>query len=330
MITNDLFEKILLQPHAKLNAKKVLIVSGYASPAMVYRHLKQTDENIEISLILGMASKDAISKQQHHAFKQMVNQDFAGRFTCYYANLSYPVHSKTYVWLDTNDTPVVGFLGSANYSQNAFSNRQYEAMSTSDPMQIYHYFLEILRDSISCMDPNIETYFSFSDLTNFAKTIKPLNDEIIATVQKDDIMEKMTEGREYVKLSLLASTGSSKGEVPEHSGLNWGQREGREPNQAYIAIPIDIQRSHFFPDIKTPFIIYTDDGKCLDCVRAQGDYGKALHTYRNNSILGLYFRERLNIPSGAHVNLSNLSNYGRTDVIIYKIDDETYYMDFSS
>lgn len=30
-------------------------------------------------------------------------------------------------------------------------------------------------------------------------------------------------------------------------GLNWGQREGREPNQAYLQLAPEVYRSDFFP-----------------------------------------------------------------------------------
>jgi hypothetical protein len=44
--------------------------------------------------------------------------------------------------------------------------------------------------------------------------------------------------------------------------------------------------------------------------------------------LGEYFRHRLGLPSGALVTKEDLIRYGRTDVEFYKIDDETYYMNF--
>lgn len=48
-----------------------------------------------------------------------------------------------------------------------------------------------------------------------------------------------------------------------------------------------------------------------------------------NSELGEYFSYRLGLPSGAKVTKEDLERYGRTDVDFYKLDEETYYMDFS-
>ena len=76
------------------------------------------------------------------------------------------------------------------------------------------------------------------------------------------------------------------------------------------------------------FTINTDDNKTLIATRAQQN-GKAIHTPHNNSLIGEYFRMRLGLPNGAFVQKEDLIRYGRTDVDFYKIDDETYYMDFS-
>ena len=43
----------------------------------------------------------------------------------------------------------------------------------------------------------------------------------------------------------------------------------------------------------------------MDCVTAQ-DGGKGLHTHKDNSILGKYFRERLGLPSGEFITRKHL------------------------
>ena len=89
-----------------------------------------------------------------------------------------------------------------------------------------------------------------------------------------------------------------------------------------------VARTDHFPPRGEVFTIITDDDKSLICVRAQ-DGGKAIHTTQNNSILGMYFRYRLGVPGGSLLSRSHLDSYGRTDIDFYKIDEETYYMDFS-
>lgn len=116
--------------------------------------------------------------------------------------------------------------------------------------------------------------------------------------------------------------------VPQRSGLNWGQRPGREPNQAYLSVPVEIQRSGFFPDRGEAFIIECDDGYTIKCVRSQ-DNGKAIESPTDNSIIGNYFRSRLGVRPGHMVTFAHLQAYGRTSVDVHYRNDHLYYLDFS-
>lgn len=117
--------------------------------------------------------------------------------------------------------------------------------------------------------------------------------------------------------------------VPQRSGLNWGQRPGRDENQAYLAVPAYIQRSGFFPNRGEEFLVECDDGEILKCVRSQ-DNGKAIETSANNAILGIYFRRRLGIRPGHLVTIEHLFRYGRLSVDIYYKNDYRYLLDFST
>lgn len=117
-------------------------------------------------------------------------------------------------------------------------------------------------------------------------------------------------------------------QVPKSSGLNWGQRPGREQNQAYLSVPAYIQKSFFFPIPGVIFNIECDDSEHFQCVRAQ-DKGKAIHTPSNNSLFGIYFRNRLGVMPGYSVKIEHLLKYGRSSIDIYKIADLKYYLDFS-
>ena len=117
--------------------------------------------------------------------------------------------------------------------------------------------------------------------------------------------------------------------VPQRSGLNWGQRLGREPNQAYLAVPAEIQRSGFLPEHGEEFLIECDDGEIMKCVRAQAN-GKAIETCGNNAILGLYFRHRLNVRPGYMVTIEHLYRYGRLSVDLKYQNNYRYFLDFST
>lgn len=133
------------------------------------------------------------------------------------------------------------------------------------------------------------------------------------------------------ELVTLPLTSKVKGVemVPQRSGLNWGQRPGRDENQAYLSVPAYIQRSGFFPDRGEAFIVECDDEEVLKCVRSQ-DNGKAIETSGNNSILGIYFRKRLGVRPGYLVTIDHLYRYGRISVDVTYINDYKYYLDFST
>lgn len=322
MITDHLFENILLKP-VKEGADKLIIVSGYATAAMAFNHLnilKVVHPKTTISLIVGMCTQEGLSQSNHRAFQQLMNSDYNGQFDCSYLINSPPVHSKVYTWL-RNNSPFRSFLGSANYTQMAFGSYQREAMTDSDPTKGLKYFESLVSQSICCTHSEAEIM------------IRIYNDKYFSRLEREKRQEESgiissplqsVAGLESVRISLLDRYGN----MPPISNLNWGQRPGREPNQAYIHLPSSIYSTNFFPERKIHFTVLTDDGKVLICTRAQ-DNGKAIHTPHNNSLIGEYFRNRLDVHNGAFVKKEDLLRYGRTDVIFYKIDDETYLMDFS-
>ncbi|PRY55491.1 NgoFVII restriction endonuclease [Arcticibacter pallidicorallinus] len=321
MITGqgELFDEILANPVIE-GADKLLIVTGYASANMVARHVdyvrKILKRSFRLELIIGMAVKDGIELKNHKSFIQLQESKDLD-FECNYIINPPAIHSKVYTWLKKEE-PYKSFTGSANYTQNAFSTSQREAVAPSCPKLASDYFQNLLRESINCND-DFDIISSHIDFYESKRIIKE--------VHKYDDTNLLSYELEKVTLTLLDR---STGEVPNRSGLNWGQRPeyNRDPNQAYLNIPSDICRSGFFPDLRNVFTILTDDDKQLICVRAQQN-GKGLHTTLNNALMGQYFRFRLCLGNGKKITLKDLLKYGRTDVDIYKIDEETYHLDFS-
>lgn len=306
-INNNLYSEAIKTPMSH-GAKKLLIVTGYSSPAIVhkvFKDAKDASSPVSVELIIGMAkSKGAVSSINHKDFLQLQEEK---SFSCRYVNSHPLVHAKLYIWLDEDDNILFAFGGSANFSIQGLIGSQVEILSKIDPALALNFFENIKQRSDA-----VDTV----DLTNFSK---------VSTSLEEMVLE---EEEESIKLTLLNS--KNMNETPSRSGLNWGQRpdQNREPNQGYINIPARINRQKFFPEKGIPFIIQTDDNKTLAVVRAQ-DGGKGLETYENNSILGRYFRERLGLQDGQFVTKAHLERYGRTDVTIRKLDEETYYMDFS-
>ncbi|MCZ9849676.1 restriction endonuclease PLD domain-containing protein [Brachyspira hyodysenteriae] len=300
----NLYENLLLNPPDE--AKHLFLLSGYATSAMLDLHLNDLS-NISIHMIIGMVSKDGISKVDHIKFNDLM-LNHKDRVECLYNIRGNPAHSKCYIWCDEKKKPLVAYMGSANYTQKAFiSNEQNELMCEFSASELWKYFNLFYesKDVYFCNHPAVD---------GFVKD----------TYYKSNLDIQNNPNDDSVTLSLL----TSKGEVGTTSGINWGQRDGRDKNQAYIPIRSEIQKSNFFPDRKIQFTVLTDDGQSMILVRAQ-DNGKALHSNPSNSILGEYIRKRIGVNDKAFVTKEDFEKYGRSDITFTKIDDETYYMDFS-
>lgn len=327
MITDDLFNTLLVDPVFQNGANKLYVVSGYATSAMAFHHLenlRQRNVEIQVELIVGMCGQDGLSESNHKGFQQLMQSDFVGRFECSYLVNTIPVHSKVYTWY-RDETPICGFTGSANYTQKAFGKYQKEAMATSNPERGLEYFKTLIPSAIYCVHPEAEDLVQIHNDKYFARQRREAAQQENQDIPTPTI--PTLAGLESIRISLLAKDGT----LPQRSGLNWGQRpeEHRGPNQAYIHLPASVYRITFFPPKTVHFTVLTDDGRILTCTRAQEEFGKAIHTPQNNSLIGEYFRNRLGLANGALVRLEDLQRYGRTDVDFYKIDEETYYMDFS-
>ena len=303
MFDSKLFERVLIEP-AKKGADKLEIVSGYATAGLAKQHLQKLQEqelNPHIRLTVGMAMQ-GISLTQHKGFIKLT--DRSPIFSCNYWGKPPMVHAKVYAWLK-NGNPFIAFTGSANYTHNGFGREQKEILTEVDAKIAVNWCNMISNDSYFCNDPEIEATIPIRE----EHRTPPVNLE-----------------RHSLPLYMKNTQ-----EVHNKAGLNWGQRPGREPNQAYIPIPSNLQyqNSNFFPPIASPFTVLTDDGLSMILVVAQQN-GKALESTENNSELGLYFRQRLGLQSGEYVRYEHLEEYGRLEVEFIKIDEETFFMDFSA
>lgn len=310
-ITVNLIKEVFENPYKK-GYRNLRILSAYSSAAFLY-YIVDRYPGIHIELIIGMAGKDGILKADHENFIEIVKTN--PNISVKYHKSLPAIHTKIYQWVDMdmfNDS--VTYIGSANFSWNGFRD-QIELLAQSNYSNIEEVFNTI--DVISCTDSNVGDYITFYEDVSFKLNKK----------NKLEPIKKKISDELPVRLPLLLEKDTA---IHERSGLNWGQREGREPNQAYIPIPAKIHQKDptFFPPTEHPFMLLTDDGTSFLCVISQANR-KAIQTSLNNSLIGKYFRRRLNVPLGEKVEVQNVVNYGKTYVEIYKVDSETYFMDYS-
>lgn len=322
IIANNLANKVLFEPILN-DVNQLFVVSGYATPNMASWFLKNANnfieahrlnKKIELKLIVGMAPFDGLSISVHEGFQELCTTDlpkYISEFMCSYIYDNVPIHSKLYIWAK-NEIPVVAFMGSANFSQMAFGSKRNEILVECNAIEAYEYYLKAEEKTIYCTHGEIEDHIILYP----AHPILDNENKLNQTLQGTDI--------EKVALSLLSKTG----ETGTKSGINWGQRDKRNPNQAYIGLPSKIAKMGFFPLNKQHFTVITDDGHQL-ILRVEQENNKAITTPLSNAQLGEYLRNRIGVANGAYVTKGDLIRYGRTDIDFYKLDEEQYYMDFS-
>jgi len=324
LLTDNLYEKVLLDPINR-GFTDLKIVSGYASAPMVSNHFETIKEKKleihSIELVVGMAPKDGIYISDHQGFIDSKQTIYPNQFDCKYVFHPPAVHSKLYIWNNAKGD-VEAYIGSANYTQNAFIRRgNEEVLSLCDGTSALNYFKYLDPKTVYCDYSEVEENLLIYTREDLLKQAKRKQDEI----NQDETLADSSIGQS-IKLSLLSV--QKGGEVPARSGLNWGHRGTRDRNEAYLSVPSKIYKTDFFPPIGEVFSLITDDNKTILCVIAQ-ENGKAIQSTQNNSYMGEYFRNRLGLASGQYVTKEDLLKYGRTDVEISKIDDNTYSLDFS-
>ena len=316
MLTDDLFQKILIDPALDGDADCLRVVSGFASAGLATHHIQElirNDVTARIELIVGMTPAQGLDEAHHLGFKRLSTKYCSQPvcFECRYVHTMPPVHSKIYCWLK-NDVPEFGFIGSSNYSIHGFLRNQRETMDTSNAVALNGYFDKLKSESILCKDRSVTNTINIHNSSD-------MNYEKVQDFNIDNPESPP------VHVSLLIDNDSR---TPRKSGINWGQRDGRDRNQAYLSIRKDIQDMGFFPSTGQKFWVVADDGWEAEMVRAQQN-GKAIETTRSNALLGRYLRKRIGVASGEYVERRHLVAYGRTDVEFSKITEKMYYMDFS-
>lgn len=120
------------------------------------------------------------------------------------------------------------------------------------------------------------------------------------------------------------------GLVPERSGLNQWNANGRKRSldEVYIPIPVQIHQNFpsFFPSRDEPFDLITPDGKILNAKVCQ-ENSKALMTNPNSALANWLLRQLLNLKEGEIATKERLELMDCDSVIITKNSQNQYEID---
>ena len=136
--------------------------------------------------------------------------------------------------------------------------------------------------------------------------------------------------QEYILLPLYSIKKGTK-YVPEKSNLNQWNALGRSrhPDESYIKIPSWINKrfSDFFPPRNQNFKLMLPDTQILNAKVCQ-DNSKALMTNPNKDLGRWLLRHVMNLEDGELLTYSKLEQLGIDSVVIYKVDNGVYTIDF--
>lgn len=140
--------------------------------------------------------------------------------------------------------------------------------------------------------------------------------------------------REYphVFLPLYSTRDRNNKEVPEKSGLNQWNAGGRPRSlgEVYIPIPSFIHQRFpdFFPSKETVFNLKLPNKVILQAKLCQ-ENSKALMTNPNEALGRWILRDVLNLKEGELLTYEKLEELGLDAVVVYKIDENNYEIDFA-
>ncbi|MCI4013013.1 restriction endonuclease PLD domain-containing protein [Brevibacterium sp. ZH18] len=313
------------------------VVTGYASVTtamwMLYggdvskigpaADFKLSSTMPQLRLLIGMSATGSVTREDHIAFQQMERVS-NGRVQIRYIRSDHgrDIHSKLYVWSDSALRATRAWAGSANFTMQGLgiSTRSQEnhldAIPADDALA---YVLSRWESAISC-------------IANDVREQVPLESSRFGTESTFDKVSESTEFGIEESEDFYLYSHSRKQSYGGGAGVNWGIRPNRvSRDEAYLAIPIRVGESGFFPAKNTPFDVVCDDGEILVLRGASGSArsGKDLTTWPTNASLGRYLRSRLGVPPGELIRIEDLLRYGRTYVTISRLKNGEYILDFS-
>lgn len=338
-------DQIVYERYKLFKCDDIVIISGYVGPAPIesISHIP-----LHTTVIYGMYGSDGIGTALHSSL--MAEDRKHSNVDILYSTV--PVHSKIYMWRYKGEV-THALVGSANFSTNGLTTPYKETLAetTADTFEaLDRYYKHILSNCLGCRDGKIEL-----------KRKSGFTSSKVAERRYSRIAEEYNPKVCHMPLYIINKE-TGEPEVPPKSGLNWGMAyySGSHVNKDDAYIPINAfqveQHPEMFPVKRTepvrkdmiyradhrdndPIDIIWDDGTTMTgllegsrVVKTDGirkEYPKQIATTPNKSELGRYIRQRMGIPEGKAITLSDLDRYGRRTIDISLQGEGIYYLDFS-
>jgi len=335
MYTTNL-EELVMNRHKLNGANQLIILGGWVSFAPIE---KISVENLETKIIYGCMKNANLTEVAHNKYVSL--HSTKNNTEIFYKN-TYN-HSKIYCWL--KDANVIDVLaGSANFSVSGLTNDYQETLydiSTKD----YRETLAYLNDAIADSDP--------CDKHLFKPSAKSARSDSIPSASKS-LDKVLSYNPPRAQLSLRSGRGTF-----QDSGINVGQKSltGSHVHidDCYVPIRASLidQIPQLFPNNGINTKVGTgygkaakkingnaeflfDDGTVMQIsfeqkgpARPNGHLYKAFRSFSPNKALGEYLRKRMGILPGMPFTEADFNRYGRDSIVLEKIAEGQYFVDFS-
>lgn len=210
--------------------------------------------------------------------------------------------------------------GLNEYSFNVTKSTLYKRFITNNYEPIAKIDVEILDNP----------YLELAKLFNFQTTTTTTLQNLVISEESYAVADRRRENFDYVILPLFSDRGGQR-RVPEKSGLNQWNANGRKrnPDEVYIPIPrwIHVAKANFFPGRDVSFDLRLPDGNTIDAKVCQ-DNSKALMSNPNKRLGEWLLRQVMNLEEGELLTYEMLEVLGIDSVIVYKHSESFYSIDF--
>ncbi len=333
---------------------ELTIITGYITPRYVEKIYNAFGG--KISIYIGMG--DSKYKSNVYNTLKTIQKSLKGdRTKIYYTN--FDVHAKIYIW--KNETENRAYIGSANFSESLMIDYK-EVLGTYDVDEDLNKYCEYIISNSTELNMVPKDKIKSS---NF-KESKHKHTEPVLIGDKGALLSFLSSKKGTKNILGVAA---KKNGVHCASGLNWGLSNGASGlNDGCIPIPTELIKNdksmlRIPKSSKRVFKGIWDDGTEME-IQFEGNnnvggekYPKQIASHPDKNIMGKYLRKRIGdkinkkliIPESINkkmirkmtpkekkefrdtyqISLDDLRKYGRYDIEVTDMGDETYYFDFS-
>jgi len=316
-------------------AKNVQIASGYTSLNIIQQFrpnfIDVAGNGGTSKFLLGMAFYEGLGAKKLEALLSL-NQELKAlnEHSGVFVTNGRRYHGKVYRFYNEHGSNI--FVGSSNFSSSGtYGNiectvpietdvKKAQIINFLDDLYSAEYSINISNAEIKesgkrkSLRTNIETYWA---------ALQKYNPGTINTATLPKFTFPLERVAEKEKSNLNVYFG--KGRLDRKTGIV----KPRPWYEIELIANRDLNSQPNYP--KGDFLAYTDDGLIIP-MSTQGDYYKNIRSKKSLQIFGIWLKGKLE-KSGAlnqlePVTLDTLIEYGKTNLVFYKIDEGKYYMEF--